>query len=51
VQLAVYRLAWARLRGVPLQAVRASFCYLSTGETVTPTADLDEQLILGVLAG
>ncbi len=42
VQLAVYRVALARLRHVPLDAVRASFFYVASGETVTPPTDLDE---------
>ena len=36
VQLAVYRLAWAALRGVPASSVRAAFHYVRSGETVTP---------------
>lgn len=36
VQLAVYRLAWAALSGVPESAVRAAFHYVRTGRTVTP---------------
>ena len=31
LQLAIYRLAWAELREVPLAAVRASFVYVRTG--------------------
>ncbi|WP_432509389.1 ATP-dependent helicase [Kineococcus auxinigenes] len=36
VQLAVYRLAWSRWHGVPLEDVSAAFFYASTGETVRP---------------
>ncbi|WP_131784922.1 ATP-dependent DNA helicase [Protofrankia symbiont of Coriaria ruscifolia] len=36
VQLAVYRLAWARLRGVALDAVDAAFLYVRSGEVVCP---------------
>ncbi|MCI2239200.1 ATP-dependent helicase [Paenibacillus sp. TRM 82003] len=36
VQLAVYRLAWSRWRGVPLEDVSAAFFYASTAETVRP---------------
>jgi DNA helicase-2/ATP-dependent DNA helicase PcrA len=32
LQLAVYRLAWARLRAVPLEAVEATFLYVRSGE-------------------
>ena len=37
VQLAVYRLAWAALRGVPADSVRAAFHYVRSGQTVTPS--------------
>ncbi len=36
VQLAVYRLAWAALRGVPADSVRAAFHYVRSGQTVMP---------------
>ena len=36
VQLAVYRLAWAELHGVPLERVRAAFYYVRDGEVVDP---------------
>jgi len=36
VQLAVYRLAWAGLSGLPPARVRASFHYVRSGRTVTP---------------
>ncbi|OBA93041.1 ATP-dependent DNA helicase [Mycobacteriaceae bacterium 1482268.1] len=36
VQLAVYRLAWAALRGVPVDTVHAAFHYVKSGETVVP---------------
>jgi DNA helicase-2/ATP-dependent DNA helicase PcrA len=42
VQLAVYRLAWARLTGVPLDRVGAAFFYAATGQTVRPADGLDE---------
>ena len=35
LQLAVYRLAWAELRGVPLEKVRAAFYYIRDGAVVT----------------
>ncbi|MFJ8748282.1 UvrD-helicase domain-containing protein [Streptomyces sp. NPDC102441] len=37
LQLAVYRLAWAELHGLPLEAVEATFLYVRTGETSRPT--------------
>ncbi|MEU0097436.1 UvrD-helicase domain-containing protein [Streptomyces sp. NPDC006267] len=36
LQLAVYRLAWAELHDLPLDAVTAAFLYVRTGETVHP---------------
>ncbi|WGP12537.1 UvrD-helicase domain-containing protein [Streptomyces sp. SH5] len=38
LQLAVYRLAWAELHDLPLDAVTATFLYVRTGETVHPQA-------------
>ena len=49
VQLAVYRLAWARLQEVPLQQVSAAFFYASTGETVRPADLLDEAQLEALL--
>jgi len=42
VQLAVYRLAWARLQGVPVDRVGAAFFYAARGRTVRPVDLLDE---------
>ncbi|MCQ9163119.1 ATP-dependent DNA helicase [Arthrobacter sp. STN4] len=36
VQLAVYRLAWSRLKGVPLEQVRAAFYYVGQDKLVRP---------------
>ncbi|MEZ0579161.1 UvrD-helicase domain-containing protein [Nocardioides sp. MH1] len=36
LQLALYRLAWAELTGVPIEQVRAAFYYVRTGELVEP---------------
>lgn len=36
VQLAVYRLAWARLKAVPLEDVRAAFYYVADNQVVRP---------------
>ena len=45
VQLAAYRLAYARLRGVPLEDVDAAFYYAATGETVWPDLPGEEELV------
>jgi len=36
VQLAVYRLAWAALAGIPDENVTAAFHHVRSGRTVTP---------------
>ncbi|WFE42233.1 UvrD-helicase domain-containing protein [Micromonospora sp. WMMD998] len=41
VQLAVYRLAWAELAGVPVERVGAAFHYVRDGATVRPADLLD----------
>ncbi|MEU7132235.1 UvrD-helicase domain-containing protein [Streptomyces sp. NPDC046261] len=51
LQLAIYRLAWAEQRGVPLSSVGAAFVYVRDGETVRPDALPDraglEKILLG----
>jgi DNA helicase-2/ATP-dependent DNA helicase PcrA len=48
LQLAVYRVAWAELAGVPVERVRAGFYYVRTGDLVEPglpgRADLEALL-------
>jgi DNA helicase-2/ATP-dependent DNA helicase PcrA len=55
VQLAVYRLAWARLKGVPLDSVRAAFYYVGEDQVVRPhdlgTAEQLEDIVTAALAG
>jgi ATP-dependent DNA helicase UvrD/PcrA len=41
VQLAAYRLAWAELSGLPVEAVRAAFHYVRLDRTVAPVDLLD----------
>ena len=36
LQLAIYRLAWAGIAGVPVESVGAAFLYVRTGELVRP---------------
>ncbi|MCW2760545.1 MAG: UvrD/REP helicase [Marmoricola sp.] len=43
LQLAVYRVAWAELMGVPPDDVRAAFHYVRSGETVEPDDLADRQ--------
>ncbi|MCL3859859.1 ATP-dependent DNA helicase [Actinotalea sp. K2] len=51
VQLAVYRLAWSRWKGVPLETVRAAFFYAATGETIRPDVLLDAHELEALIAG
>ncbi|MGQ9409689.1 ATP-dependent helicase [Mycolicibacterium gilvum] len=50
LQLAVYRLAWARLHGCPTSAVRAAFHYVRSGRTVMPDALPEEDDLIALLA-
>ena len=50
LQLAIYRLAWAELHGVPLESVRAAFYYVRTGELVEPEGLADRQALEGILS-
>lgn len=49
VQLAVYRLAWAALRGCPPESVRAAFHYVRSGQTVSPTSLPGEDELVALL--
>ncbi|HEX8631890.1 MAG TPA: ATP-dependent DNA helicase, partial [Catenuloplanes sp.] len=51
VQLAAYRVAWAALAGVPVDQVRAAFCYVREGVTVRPTDLLDADGLTALIAG
>jgi DNA helicase-2/ATP-dependent DNA helicase PcrA len=55
VRLAVYRLAWARLKGVPLEEVRAAFFYVADDHVVRPhdlaSGDELEGIVAAALAG
>ncbi|WP_102510318.1 ATP-dependent DNA helicase [Sanguibacter massiliensis] len=51
VQLAVYRLAWARWTGLPLDKVDAAFCYVGSGTTVRPGRLRDEAELEALLRG
>ncbi len=51
LQLAVYRVAWARVAGVPEEAVGAAFYYVPTGEVVRPTDLPDGPAVERLLSG
>jgi DNA helicase-2/ATP-dependent DNA helicase PcrA len=51
LQLAIYRVAWAELTGVPLERVRAAFYYVRSGEVVEPPDLVDRQALEALVAG
>ena len=51
VQLAVYRLAWSRWSGLPVEKVNAAFYYLGSDETVRPERLLDADELEALVAG
>jgi DNA helicase-2/ATP-dependent DNA helicase PcrA len=54
VQLALYRLAWADLRGIPdteLDSVGAAFYYVGAGRTVAPANLLDARQLRKLING
>ncbi|MFJ6198392.1 ATP-dependent helicase [Micromonospora sp. NPDC092111] len=51
VQLAVYRLAWAELAGVPVDRVGAAFHYVREGATVRPADLLDAEGLTALITG
>ncbi|WP_077490030.1 ATP-dependent helicase [Sinomonas mesophila] len=50
VQLAVYRIAWSRLHNVPVEKIRAAFCYLADGTVVRPDALAREAELEAIVA-
>jgi DNA helicase-2/ATP-dependent DNA helicase PcrA len=51
VQLAAYRIAWARLAGVPLERVRAGFYYVRHDQMLRPADLLDETGLAALVEG
>lgn len=51
VQLAVYRLAWSRYTGLPLDRVSAAFVYVASATTVRPRRLLDESELEALVRG
>jgi DNA helicase II / ATP-dependent DNA helicase PcrA len=51
VQLAVYRLAWSRYAGTPLERVSAAFCYVASGTTARPSRLLGEAELEALVRG
>ncbi len=51
LQLAIYRLAWADLAGVPVEVVGAAFAFIRSGTILRPEDLPDAQAIEALLAG
>ena len=51
LQLALYRLAWAELAGVPVEQVRAAFHYVRSGAVVVHDGLPGREELAGLLAG
>jgi DNA helicase-2/ATP-dependent DNA helicase PcrA len=51
VQLAAYRLGWARLMGIPVARVSAGFHHVAAGVTLRPVDLLDEADLLALVSG
>jgi DNA helicase-2/ATP-dependent DNA helicase PcrA len=49
IQLALYRLAWAKLQGIGVNSVKAAFHYVPTGITDSPADLLDESGLIALL--
>jgi DNA helicase-2/ATP-dependent DNA helicase PcrA len=50
IQLAAYRLAWAELADVPVEAVTAGFHYVRDNATVRPADLLDAAALVALVA-
>ncbi|MGZ4436067.1 MAG: 3'-5' exonuclease, partial [Nocardioidaceae bacterium] len=51
LQLAIYRVAWAELQGVPVDRVRAAFYYVRTGEVVHHDDLPDRDALAAIVTG
>jgi len=51
LQLALYRLAWAELHGLPIESVSAAFYYVATGKVERPQALPDRAALTALMLG
>lgn len=49
IQLAIYRLAYAKLHSLPIERVRAGFHYINEGTTVRPADLLSEEQLVALI--
>lgn len=50
IQLAIYRMAWAKISGTPVEKIKAAFHYVPTGETDRRSDLLTEQQLIDLIA-
>jgi DNA helicase-2/ATP-dependent DNA helicase PcrA len=50
IQLAMYRLAYAKLKNVPIENISAAFHYVIDNQTVRPADILDEQGLINLVS-
>ena len=50
IQLAMYRLAYAKLKNVPIENISAAFHYVIENQTVRPADILDEQGLINLVS-
>jgi DNA helicase-2/ATP-dependent DNA helicase PcrA len=51
LQLALYRLAWSQIAGIPLEHIDAAFVLVGTGEVIRPDRLLDRAEVERLLSG
>ena len=51
IQLAAYRLAYSKLKGIPLEKISAAFHYVGSNTTVRPADLLNEKALLEIITG
>jgi DNA helicase-2/ATP-dependent DNA helicase PcrA len=50
IQLAMYRLAYSKLKNVPIEKISAAFHYVADNQTVRPADILDEQGLITLIS-
>jgi DNA helicase-2/ATP-dependent DNA helicase PcrA len=50
IQLAMYRLAYAKLKNVPIENISAAFHYVMDNQTIRPADILDEQGLINLVS-
>ena len=49
IQLAMYRLAYSRLKGIPVENIGAAFHYVGDGQTIRPSDLYTEAELIGII--